>query len=58
MADSATQPADFAALGDRLTRFTDHYSQTATPFDWRFNTADLAATLERVGHHPKAALAA
>ena len=55
------KPADFtdlAALGDRLTRFTDHYNQTATPFDWRFTTADLAAMLERVGHHGKPALAA
>lgn len=45
------KPADFAdlaALGDRLGRFADRYNQTATPFDWRFTTADLSAMLERV----------
>ncbi len=45
------KPADFAdlaALGDRLERFADRYNQTATPFDWRFTTADLTAMLERV----------
>jgi len=54
------KPADFAdlaALGDRLERFTDRYNQSATPFDWRFSTADLAAMLDRVDHH-EAALAA
>lgn len=48
------KPADFAdlaALGDRLERFADRYNQTATPFDWRFTTADLAAMLERVDTH-------
>jgi transposase len=45
------KPADFAdldTLGDRLRRFTDRYNQTATPFDWRFTTKDLAAMLHRV----------
>ena len=45
------KPADFTdldALGDRLRRFTDRYNQTATPFDWRFTTKDLAAMLHRV----------
>ncbi len=44
-------PADFAdldALADRLLRFEDRYNQTATPFDWRFKTADLHAMLDRV----------
>jgi transposase len=57
------KPADFAdldALGDRLGRFEGRYNQTATPFDWRFTTADLTTMLERVdarsGH--QAALAA
>jgi len=56
------KPADFAdlaALRDRLGRFTDHYNKTATPFDWRFTTGDLAAMVERVGSHEhKQALAA
>lgn len=45
------KPADFAdldALAHRLCRFEDRYNETATPFDWRFTTADLAAMLERV----------
>jgi len=45
------RPADFAdlpALADRLLRFTDRYNDTATPFDWRFTTADLEAMLQRV----------
>jgi len=46
------KPADFAdldALADRLLRFQDRYNESATPFDWRFTTADLTAMLERVG---------
>ena len=45
------KPADFAdlaELADRLERFEDRYNATATPFDWRFSTADLAALLQRV----------
>ena len=45
------KPADFAdlaALTDRLLRFTGRYNDTATPFDWRFTTADLDAMLQRV----------
>jgi len=45
------KPADFAdldALGDRLRRFEDRYNESATPFDWRFSTADLTAMLERI----------
>jgi hypothetical protein len=56
------KPADFAdlaALADRLRRFTGRYNQTATPFDWRFTTDDLAAMLERVdAHHHEPVLAA
>jgi transposase len=55
------KPADFAdlaALGDRLERFADRYNQTATPFDWRFTTTDLAAMLERVDDRAGPALAA
>lgn len=45
------KPADFAdldALADRLRRFENRYNETATAFDWRFTTDDLAAMLERV----------
>lgn len=45
------KPADFEdlpALADRLRRFEDRYNRTATPFDWRFTTADLQAMLQRV----------
>jgi hypothetical protein len=56
------KPADFAdlaALADRLRRFTGRYNQTATPFDWRFTTDDLAAMLERIdAHHHEPVLAA
>lgn len=48
------KPADFAdlsALADRLVRFTTRYNATATPFDWRFTTKDLAALLERLDAH-------
>ncbi len=54
------KPADFAdlaALGDRLERFADRYNQTATPFDWRFTTADLSAMLERIDNRRIAELA-
>jgi hypothetical protein len=45
------KPADFAdlaELADRLVRFEDRYNATATPFRWRFTTADLARLLEQV----------
>ena len=48
------KPADFAdlsALADRLMCFTTRYNATATPFDWRFTTKDLAALLERLDAH-------
>jgi len=56
------KPADFAdlsELADRLVRFEDRYNITATPFRWRFTTADLARLLEQLdigvyatGRHP------
>ena len=52
--------SDLAALGDRLERFAGRYNQTAHPFDWRFNTADVAAMLDRVDahrHHERAVAA-
>ncbi len=55
------KPADFADLGalaDRLRRFQDRYNESATPFDWRFTTADLTAMLERVGSPPQKGVAA
>ena len=57
------KPADFAnlaALADRLRRFENRYNGNATPFDWRFTTADLTAMLERVdtSNRHAAALAA
>jgi transposase len=48
--------ADLDALANRLEAFEDHYNSTATPFDWRFSTKDLAALLERLeAHVPHAA---
>ncbi len=49
------KPADFAdlaELGGRLVRFEDRYNATATPFEWRFTTEDLARLLERVDIEP------
>lgn len=40
--------ADLGELGDRLKRFEDRYNATATPFKWRFTTAELTVLLERV----------
>ncbi len=48
------KPADFAdldALADRLRRFEDRYNRSASPFDWRFTSKDLAALLERIDAH-------
>ena len=48
------KPADFAdlaELADRLERFEGRYNATATPFQWRFSTADLANLLERLDTH-------
>ena len=48
------KPADFAdldALTARLTAFEPRYNATATPFDWRFTRADLAALLDRIDTH-------
>jgi transposase len=47
--------ADLAALADRLERFEDRYNETARPFDWRFQSSDLAVMLERLdAHRPRA----
>jgi transposase len=49
------KPADFAdlaQLADRLERFEDRYNATATPFEWRFTTADLADLLRRLDTQP------
>jgi hypothetical protein len=43
--------ADLDALADRLCRFEQRYSATATPFDWHFTSKDLAALLERIDTH-------
>lgn len=55
-------PNDFCKLGDveaRLLAFQDHYAQIATPFEWRFTTADLHALLARtVQQETTASLAA
>lgn len=43
-------PNDFADLAEvetRLLAFQDHYEQIATPFEWKFTTADLHALLDR-----------
>jgi transposase len=52
------KPADFAdlaALSDRLERFENRYNETARPFDWRFQSSDLAVMLERLdAHRPRA----
>jgi hypothetical protein len=48
------RPADFTDLGelaDRLERFEDRYNATASPFDWRFTTTDLAHLLEHLDAH-------
>jgi hypothetical protein len=42
---------DLTALAQRLTCFEERYNISATPFDWRFTTKDLAALLERLDAH-------
>ncbi|MEX2252626.1 MAG: IS630 family transposase [Thermoleophilaceae bacterium] len=47
-------PNDFSDLGEveaRLLAFQDHYAQIATPFEWKFTTADLHALLARTVQH-------
>ena len=46
----ALTPNDFRSLGeveDRLLGFQRYYESLATPFEWRFTTADLAALLQK-----------
>jgi transposase len=48
------RPADFAnldALAARLTAFQPRFNATATPFDWRFGRAELAALCRRLDAH-------
>jgi len=50
-----TDFADLAALADRLERFENRYNETARPFDWHFQSSDLAVMLERLdAHRPRA----
>jgi hypothetical protein len=47
-------PNDFADLAEveaRLLAFQDHYEQIATPFEWKFTSADLHALLDRADAH-------
>ena len=47
-------PNEFTHLCDveaRLLAFQDHYAQIATPFEWKFTTADLHALLARTVQH-------
>jgi hypothetical protein len=44
-------PNDFASttqLAATLLAFTDRYNQTARPFNWKFNAADLDRLLKRI----------
>jgi hypothetical protein len=43
--------ADLAAAEERLLRFERYYEASATPFEWKFNRADLAALLRRLATH-------
>jgi hypothetical protein len=48
------QGASLASLADlrqRLRWFEWHYNRTAAPFRWRFNRAELAALVNRLGKH-------
>jgi len=52
------KPANFAdldALQQRLLAFQDRYNTTASPFNWRYTTADLNAYLERLAAHEELA---
>jgi len=47
----ALSPNDFTNLDmieQRLSRFEDRYNAAATPFKWKFTTADLADLLDRL----------
>lgn len=42
---------DTAAVQARLLDFQDRYAEIATPFEWKFTSADLHALLDRVAAH-------
>jgi len=47
-------PNDFHNLDQlqtRLLEFQDYYQQIATPFEWKFTTADLQDLLDRITAH-------
>jgi hypothetical protein len=47
-------PNDFTDLDEvqaRLLAFQDYYAQIATPFEWKFTTADLHDLLARIAAH-------
>lgn len=45
---------DLAAVEARLLAFQDHYAQIASPFQWKFTTADLHTLLTRIAAHDTA----
>ena len=52
-------PNDFHNLDEletRLLEFQDYYQQIATPFEWKFTTADLQDLLDRITAHENAQL--
>jgi len=46
---SAQREIGVSRLSQTQASFEGRYNESATPFDWRFDTADLTAMLERVG---------
>ena len=53
----ALTPNDFRSLTDveeRLLGFQRYYESIATPFEWRFTKADLAALLQKLDSHASA----
>ena len=49
--------ADLAQVEARLRAFQDHYAQIASPFEWKFTTADLHALLACSADHDDQQLA-
>lgn len=50
--------ADLAAIEARLLAFQDHYTEIASPFEWKFTTTDLHALLARITTHDAMPVAA
>jgi hypothetical protein len=51
----ALTPNDFSSLNDvrnRLLHFQDYYETIATPFEWKFTRADLAALTRKLSADP------